>query len=298
MAEGKQARNFKKYNLKSEEYFQVKGWVDHARDYMDKVLGPRCETIMSEVAIGVNWQTGEVEVLPDVENREYPERPGWRYGTADLVCVLKTGDLLVGDWKTGGTEGAEEQLLSLGVCFQKCMLIGEDSGDGSVGVRVRPLRTLCLQVDDNGVWPKEYVITQEQISNHWDAMMFADQDIEVCKEPVPGIHCTQLYCPHLAYCSAVTGMVVDAAREDGKQPDGTPLIAPDSLMRQFRLTDSPRSSEEAGQVMAVVGAARRQLKYYDAAIKAYVNKGGTVTQGKYEWIETPTQGFRWRRVKK
>jgi hypothetical protein len=78
---------------------------------------------MSEVAISIDWASGKAEILEGVTGRQYPKKDGWQFGTADLVCVLKTGELLIADWKTGGTDGATEQLLSLACGFQKALTV-------------------------------------------------------------------------------------------------------------------------------------------------------------------------------
>lgn len=269
---------------------QVARWLGHAKDYIQQVLAPRCQSLQSEVCVGVNWVTGETEILPTVKDREYPDWPGWMFGTTDLLAILNTGELYVGDWKTGGTDGAKEQLLSLGVAFQRAML-GPEFGD-----HFRPLVTSCLSVQDHGVVPVETRVSPEEAQNHWDAMRFAWEDIGKQQAGVPGIHCSQLYCPHLAYCSAITRIVSDAATQDGQAPDSTPLVAPGRVMRDFRLTDKPRSQEEAGHVMALVTAANRQTKYLTNVLKDYARSGGRVVSGSWEWKEG-AGGFRWGRQK-
>lgn len=263
-----------------------------AKEYFNDVLVPRCETIMSEVAISINWAEGKAEILEGVTGRQYPERPGWQNGTADLVCLLKTGELLIADWKTGGTDGATEQLYSLACGFQKCLPMDE------AGVQSRPVRIACLKVTEEGVDPDERAVSDEQLANHWLAMEIAWSDKDKKNPPVPGIHCTQLYCPHLAYCDAITTVVSDAATEDDKAivANGkAPLISPDSLLKRHRMTGDLTSDEHAGYVMARVTAARRQMKYYEAMVRKHVENGGKVLAGNYQWRETGS-GFRWGKV--
>lgn len=264
-----------------------------AKEYFDKVLLPRCEVVMSEVAISINWATGEAEILEGVTGRQYPSKDGFQYGTADLVCILNTGELLIADWKTGGTDGATEQLMSLACGFQKCLPGVSEKGD----VTSRNVRIACLKVTEEGVDPDERAVSDEQLANHWLGMEMAWAAKDEPNEPVPGIHCSQLYCPHLAYCSAVCGVVEDAADEDtaamvkaGKEP----LLSHSALTKKFKMTDTPRSDEEAGFVMARVTAAKRQMKYYESIVKDYINNGGRATAGNYEYRETGS-GFRWGR---
>lgn len=266
--------------------------LENAKEFFNSVLLPRCQVILSEVAISINWSAGTAEILPDVKERQYPERDGWQNGTADLVCILKDETLLIADWKTGGTDGATEQLYSLASAFQKCLKLpnGEE----------RPVRVACLKVSDEGVDPDERAVSAEQLSNHWLAMEMAWADKDKKNSPNPGIHCTQLYCPHLAYCSAVTGLVEEAAEEDDIVQDkigNAPLLPDKALVRKkYRMTDKPRSDDEAGYVMSRVAAARRQQKYYESCMKEYITNGGRVTAGNYEWRETGA-GFRWGRIR-
>ncbi len=267
-------------------------WMEHATVYLQSVLLPRCESFMTEVAVGINWVTNEAEVFPEAKNRNYPDRPGWQFGTADIVAVLKTGELLVADWKTGGNDGATEQLLSLASGFRIAMPTMLGPPDGT-SLFHRPIRILCLQVNEHGVWPHEDSVTDAQMEAHWDAMRFQWEDVGKRNDPVPGIHCTALYCPHLAYCPAITGIVEESALVPPKEASGmAPLV---TLHRKHKMTDKPTSNEGAGFVMARITAAKRQMKYWEESLKDYVTKsGGKVTQGLYEW-GPGNNGWRWRK---
>ena len=251
--------------------------ANKAIKYKSEVLSPRCETIQTEVCVGVNWSTGDAEIFPEVHDRNYPDRSGWQYGTADLVCRLKNGGLLIGDWKTGGTEGAKEQLLSLLYGFSIAMK------------QTQPLIISCLLVNEDGVWPEEQNVSIGELSAHRDSMMFQWEAVGKTG-PVPGIHCTTLYCPHLAFCEAVTGLVVEAA----EGPKG--LLPAHQLAKKYRfqMTDTPGSDEEAGYVMERVSAAKRQVGYYTEAMKNYVKAGNSVRSGQFVW-EDRGNGFRWYR---
>lgn len=269
-----------------------------AKKYFDEVIVPRSKVILSEVAISINWDERKAEILHGVTGRQYPERPGWQNGTADLVCILHTEELLIADWKTGGSDGATEQLSSLACGFQQCLLNVPD--DGSESPKTRPVRISCLSVTEEGVVPDERALTDEQLSNHWMAMEIAWGSIGKRTKPVPGIHCSQLYCPHLAHCAAVGAIVEDAANEDDVAVDKSGkgrLLPPESLTRHFQMTDDIRDDEHAGFVMARVTAGKRQMKYYEQVIKDYVKKqNGRVLAGPYEYRETGS-GFRWGKVK-
>lgn len=258
-------------------------WLDHATKYVDQVLGPRCDTIQSEVAIGIEWSTGKVEVFPEVKNRNYPKRPGWQFGTADLVCILKTGELLIADWKTGGSEGAKEQLLTLGWAFRKAM---------SLPAHERDVIISCLSVNEDGVWPNETLVEQAELHGHAFAMQMKWEDLDTGKSKYePGIHCTSLYCPHLAYCSAIVGAVEESAKQD----IGDSVYCPrPPYSSAFRYTDSPTSNQEAGFTMSLISAARRQMKYTEAKLKEFIKHGGKVVAGGMTW-ENGSNGFRWRK---
>lgn len=273
--------------------------LQKAKQFFVQTLAPRCDTIMSEVAISINWSEHKAEILHNVKERNYPVRDGWQNGTADLVCILKDGTLLVADWKTGGTDGATEQLLSLACGFSLCLTEPGEGGEGSQRDKVRKVKIACLKVTEEGVDPDERPASAEQLENHWLAMEMAWADREKKNAANPGIHCTQLYCPHLAYCSAVTGLVEDAAKNDDDQmiqSGREPLLPAKDLVRKYRMTDKPRSDDEAGYVMSRVAAARRQQKYYESCMKEYIANGGRVTAGSYEWRETGN-GFRWGRIR-
>lgn len=257
------------------------GW-----DWFETNIRPLAATVFSEVAVGINWLTGESELLGGIKDRNYPDRTGWQYGTADVVCAMKDGSLYVLDWKTGEADGATEQLLSLALAIRASRPAGKV-----------PVTINCVQLkepkelNEDGVWPHEHKVTEEELSNHWDAMVFRTDDILSgdTSGPVLGMHCTKLYCPHLAYCPAVAGGVLDAASRD---PD---LIPTEAILKKV-LNDEPSSDKEAGETMAVISAARRQMKYVETGLKAYVEKqGGRVELNGFVW-GPGNNGWRWRKA--
>lgn len=265
----------------------VPQWVSHANVWLSEHLLPRCQKIETEVAIAVNWSTGEVRTLNGVHGRNYPSLgDGWQFGTADIVALLNDGSLLIADWKTGGTDGAEEQLLSLAAAFQETVPL--DLWESKNSTTRRPVRIACLRVDADGVWPNEREVTKSELRNHWDAMTFAMEDIGEKYDPKPGTHCTVLYCPHLAYCTAISSVVRDCG--SGPESNGTPLVPAEALMS--KLTSKPTNDAEAGEQVALVSAAKRQINYIIDGAKEYVNAGGRVISGQFEWKDRGN-GFRW-----
>lgn len=251
----------------------------HAMVYLEKELRPRCSSVESEEAVGIRWADGKSYVLA-VKDRNYPNHADMQYGTADLLCKLTDRRLYIGDWKTGGTEGATEQLTSLACGFSKAL---GHTGDVVIS---------CLQVNEDGVWPHESVLTQTQLQAHWDAMRFQWEDIGERNNVVPGIHCTTLYCPHLAYCDAITKVVVEQAGEAGPSIYG-PLVKAEHLVRSNRMIDVPLSDESAGEAMALISAANRQIKYRTAKMKEYASKPGNSVRANGHVWEDRGAGYRW-----
>jgi hypothetical protein len=261
---------------------RVQKRVLHASKYLQEVLLPSCESLQAEVPVGINWLTGEAELVTRKfgEHRNYPNKPGWQYGTTDLVGIRKDGRLLVADWKTGSTDGAKEQLLSLACALSKCM------------PPVKPVTISCLFVNDEGVWPHEEDITHAELQSHADAMRFVWEDVLEGKThgPNPGVHCTASYCPHLGHCPAITSTVLGFAE---KAPEGLPELFNIHHKEASTMTvDAPKTDQEAGLIQALVSAANRQIKYLTEANKRRIGQGQKVTFGQYVWEERGN-GFRW-----
>ena len=60
-------------------------------------------------------------------------------------------------------------------------------------------------------------------------------------------------------------------------------------------TSEPKSDEEAGYTMAMISAARRQMKYTEQKLKDYIAAGGRVVNCGLEWSEG-NNGYRWRKM--
>ena len=251
----------------------------HALEWLhQQVSSTRLTSVQSEIAVSVNWTEDKAEVL-QVSNREYPQRDGWQNGTADIVARYGNNGLYVGDWKTGDGQGWEEQVLSLLYGFLKAFEAqGLELPTEFMGAR--------LKVTEEGVWPIEKAYTRNDLDLHADAMRMRWEEVNaqtVVSGYVPGIHCTQYYCPHLAYCGAIKGYVREIAMKDEKIHL--------NVMNPV-LTDKPQSDTEAGGTAEILSAVKRQLKYYDEKLKAYVEAGGRVISGQWEWKKGST-GFRW-----
>lgn len=266
----------------------VANWLHMAIDWSEKHLEPRLlrtngamelGELHPEVYIGFNYETGEVHHDSSVRNRQYPKMPGFLPGTADLVCILATGELLVADWKTGGGTGADKQLLSLALGLRRVF----PKPDGSL----RDVRLAILYVSDDGVHPVEWAVTEGDLLAHQHAMAFQLADVGVRRDAVPGIHCTQLYCPHLAYCPGIA-KVVDASAE---APEA--LLPAGSLVRRHSIQDAPYDAEHAGYIMERVTAAKRQMDFYQERIRQWALNGNKVTAGDFEYSKGK-DGFRWR----
>lgn len=212
--------------------------------------------------------------------REYPYLAGHVYGTADIVGTKSTADgkvtdVLVADWKTGGTDSAEDQLKSLGWA---AWMVYPDAN----------IHLQTLKLTEDSVWIIGYPdvgepIGRTQLAEHWNLMSRSYKAVDAQKyKPNPGIHCTQLYCPHLAFCGAFEAAEAQASERESEG--------------YTKLTDAPGSNSEAGKVMATLSAIKRRTKYYEAALKRYVETGGRVIAGDYIWSQGK-DGFRWRKQK-
>ncbi len=191
----------------------VQEWVVRAIDWFEEHLVPRCELIESEVYVATNFETGEVHSDRTVLNRNYPDKPGFLPGTTDLACVLRTGELWVADWKTGGSAGADKQLLTLAYGLRP--LYPREDGT------LRDVILAVLHAGPDGVQVNEWEVSAQELQMHGQAMAFQLEDIGVRNDPVPGIHCSQLYCPHLAYCPGILD-VVDRLAKEGLVRGGKP----------------------------------------------------------------------------
>lgn len=264
----------------------VDSWWLNAIGWWSEHMVKRCFSYEAEVYVAYNFATGEVHTDPTVHNRQYPKMPGFLPGTADLVCVLLSGELLVSDWKTGGGTGAEAQLMSLACGLRKVYPMA----DGSV-------RDVLLSVlyagntSDGNVHPVEWAVTEGDLLAHEYAMakQLARIGTKEASEPDVGIHCTQLYCPHLAYCPGITAIVEDLS----ESPQA--LLQPESMVRRSKgmtMTDMPISDDEAGYVMERITAAKRQMKYLEDCMRKYITDGGRAVSGDFEFKQT-NSGFRW-----
>lgn len=266
-----------------------------AVEYFQTVLLPRCDVVHSEVAIGIDWVSGDTRFLGRISHRDYPKDDDanrFMWGTADLVCLLKDGSLLVADWKTGGTDSAKEQLLSL-ACGLRHTFTGTDGKEGNWFRRVR---ISCLFVDENGCWPDEQEVSEEELNNHWQAMKMQWEDIGVRNEEVPGIHCSTLYCPHLAHCPAIAERIQSLAVAERSK--ATALVSPERLMvkHHIELLETPGTDDEAGSLIETCTSSDRMIKYLKETMKERVKNGGRVTSGQYEWLDKGN-GFRWHKMK-
>lgn len=272
---------------KEERLAEEAAWMQVASQFLtDKVI-PRFELVQSEVVVGVNWETGEAQHFHHVKDRDYPDMPGWMFGTMDLVCRAfgtteePSHELWVADWKTGGTDGAEEQLLSLLAATKKAL---ESMGQEPI----TKASICCLKVTDEGVWPKEREVSAEELDQHWLAMRLQWEQSQKECSPKPGIHCTAFYCKHLAYCPAIRDVVLQAAEQDG--------IIPIEVLLKKKLNDQPLDNEEASGTIELVTAAKRQITYLTECMKEWVRNNGPIVSGTWTW-GPGKDGFRWRKRK-
>lgn len=263
----------------SDEKEQVKYMAayQHATEWLDANV-PNKKLMESEVSFELDWTNMAVRRVFPKTHRDYPKRPNCMYGTADLVFTDSEGVVSVGDWKTGETDGAEQQLLTLLYCH--ALHYSPSSGR---------YRTYCLQANEFGVWVTVNEYNLEDLHNHIAKLKVAWDKRHTKHLPVFGMHCTKQYCPALAYCPKVAKETI--AMADDAEPGKAP-----SINGVEEVTDNPLTDHQAGYTMAVVAAARRRQKYLETGVKEFIKKGGKAVYGGYEWSEG-NDGYRWRKSK-
>lgn len=251
--------------------------VNAAAKYLDEKLIPRCKEIYYECVLGINFSTGEAVLLRDIGDRAYPESDTWFYGTADVLAVLHSGTVLVADWKTGSGEGAEEQLKTLALAARE-VLRDQDIGKGLNSYR--PVRISTLYVTDDEVIEAEREVGVGELDGHF--LMMKNALIEAREPakphlPVVGAHCTQLYCPHLAYCPSTHAIMDELADKGG---------ADDLNNKSFPMEAEPASSTHAGWMAVRLRAIKRATKYFEGHLKDYVRAGNRAVYDGHEYKET------------
>ncbi len=268
---------------KPSQWEDVNGWFLLAQRWSLQHLEPRCKEIHSEVYVAFNFTTGGVHTDFTVRDRKYPKLAGYLPGTCDLVCVLQDETLLVADWKTGGGTGADKQLATLALGLRE--VYRTETG------ALRRVRLAILYATADGVHPVELEVTDDELDAHRVAMQFQLADVGVRTEPVPGIHCTQLYCNHLAYCPGITATVEAAA----ESPEG--LLPAKSLVRKYDISSAPTGALHAGAIMERVTAAKRQLDFYQERVRSWCENGGECIAGDFHYSKRK-DGYRWRQTGK
>ena len=260
------------------QWDDVNEWAVQAWEWYLNVLRPRLSQVATEVYVGFNPVTGKVHQNSNVRNREYPTMRGYIPGTADILGTLHDGSLYVADWKTGGGDSARDQLMTLALGFRK------------PGQRVVLAILYCGEQAKGCGGVNEVIIepTGDELLQHQRNLAMQYQDIGVRKDPVPGIHCTQLYCPHLAYCPAHTDTVNTGVSDS--------LVQLRTKGSSCRIEDSPTGPAHAGFIMERVTAAERQLAFYKERVRQYIEQGNRCVAGDYEYSKK-ADGFRWRKQK-
>lgn len=231
--------------------------------------------------MGINFQTGVRINLTDRKDRDYPDDDDFFYGTADIVAILKSGALLIADWKTGMSDGAEEQLKSLALMALPIMF--EDFPEKVPQVRIAVLTA----TEEDGVLVHEREVPWAELSAHYDSVRDAIAKARSTSKPslpVVGTYCTQQYCPHLAKCPA-TKRDMDKLAGSG---DGTGSD-------EYEFTEHPSSEHHAGWMAMRMRAVKRAMTYYDGALKDHVRSGKRAIYNGYEWSETGN-GFRIKKL--
>lgn len=261
------------YNVATELQAKTKQAVEYLAQ-----LKARSQWLLQEVAFGINWKTGDVVGPLPAKDRDYPDDDTYFYGTADIVALLVGGSLLIADWKTGRGSGVEEQLLSL-ACAAARKFPAEAGG-------FRPIRIAPLYItEDQGILSGEREVGHGELAAHQDGManaIFTARSEGKPRLPVIGSHCTELYCPHLAYCPRTEEDAATAvhAAQVCKADDGT-----------FFWTADVGGDVDAGRKAMRLAAIKRAVKFHEGKVKDWVNAGGKAVWDGYIY-EDRGAGFR------
>jgi hypothetical protein len=249
--------------------FEVaKKWARQALDDVEAF------SIQSEVYVAINPHNGVPHYDNTVKDRNYPNVPGFIPGTCDLVYVCGDGTLVVSDWKTGGGNGADEQLLTLAAGLRNIYR----KADGSL----RPVRISVLYVSHDGVIDVSRSVSHDELDAHLFALSIQlDRVGSLNNRHVVSVNCTQLYCPHLAYCPAIKAKTAELSGD---------------IANLDVLQDNEVNSSNAGKLMSVLTAAKRRTSYWENKVRAFSEGGGVVRSGGYTFSKK-SDGFRWRKDK-
>lgn len=251
--------------------------VSFATEFLDQ-LKERSQWVKTEQALGINWKTGEVDGPYEAGDRDYPDNDIYHYGTADIVALLRGGSLLIADWKTGGSGGVEAQLLTL-ACGGVRIFTTENGS-------FRPVRIAPLYVTEDGVVSHEREVAASELSAHQDSMANALDRARAAPKPslpIVGPQCTELFCPHLAYCP-----------QTEKEAENAVAAVPEDVLVSGWTRDV-ESTNDAGQKALRLGAIKRAVKFHEGKIKDWVNAGNRAEWDGYCY-EDRGSGFRRYRV--
>ena len=234
----------------------------HGKSALELILATY-SNVQQECVYSINLQTREGAAWPLLKDRKYPEAPTHVvFSTADVVAV-REGELLVADFKTGEGEGVKEQLMTLALSIV-CSKQHGNAPPGKITLR-------AIYLKPEGFRTKDWDVTIADLFEHKDVLsnVIDDQSYR------PGPHCSQLYCPHAAYCPAHREPRERLAGKEG-----------------FEWDEVPTSSEHAGKMASALKVIDRQSKYFKECLKVWHRQGNRIIDGDWELKDTD-RGFRW-----
>lgn len=173
-----------------------------ADKYIRDSRGVSWDLLGTEVAVSYDIRTGH-RIILDIVDREYPREGGFLRGTADIYGLNKFG-AYIADWKTGGTDSARDQMMTLAA-------IMAPPGEGAT------ICTLAFREEAGGAYKvnawDEYV-SRHDLDEHLDVM--AKSLTAPPSEPRPGARCIVHYCPYLFACQATMKAVEEMYASDTK----------------------------------------------------------------------------------
>ena len=213
--------------------------------------GIKREDIEVERALGWDFAS-DAGVVYHIEHRDYPN-DGLLHGTVDLIVWTSDRTIDLWDWKTGDGSSSGPQLRALAMMAARAYGLTEVR-IGALEVKASGVTIVCEETLD--AFALDAVAGE--LAEHVTAVENA--------EPVPGSHCSDLYCPARLSCplgNAATAELVD-------------VIPADSLVRTkpFRLTDPIKTPEHAAWALDVLRLVVAKVDALKDEIKAKVPAEG------------------------
>lgn len=228
--------------------------------------------MITELAVALDVDTGRGRILACLEPRDYSTATEREVpGTIDLAACLEEGVPALIDYKTGRATHRVadhvDQLLHNAASYTSL------TGHRGAMIGVAHVTPEGVRLDERRVDGFDFAIITAELRQILDGLPSAD--------PVPGLHCEDLYCPARAVCPVTRGMLIHAGLDVDTR-------------RRLPLVGEPRTNEEAlakfvaaGLLEAVVEQYRREAKAFADTRGGITAPDGRVYRGRETTRETP-----------